>query len=65
MELLQKKLKEAVDTYWSFRDGVDGLNPHSSYDQELRGPELRADLDAASYLVASAVDDLLAEMAVV
>lgn len=63
-ELSAKRLKDAVQTYWTIREGVDGLNPHSSYDQDLRGPELRADLDAAGYLVANAADDLLAEIEV-
>lgn len=65
MELLQKRLKEAVETYWTLREAVDELNPFISYDTELRGPELRADLDAAAYLVATAADDLLAETAAV
>lgn len=63
MELLPKRLEEAVETYWALGDQVDSLNPFSSYDTELRGPELRADLVAAGYLVATAADVLLTKLA--
>lgn len=59
VQIRQKQLQEAVETYWTLREAVDELNPFSSYDTELRGPELNADLNAAGYLVAHAAGDLL------
>lgn len=62
-ETLQKELDAALETYLSAREALDGLNPFSPFDLEVRQPVLLAELRTTAAKLAFQAEELLVAMA--